>query len=73
MGAVRTEEVNFNINTNSVVSFLGAGEAFAKVNTPPTSFASNGWVKKVNYNFTDSKLPLTFLGGNNEYFYVDNT
>lgn len=73
MGAVRTEEVNFNINTNSVVSFLGAGEAFAKVNTPPTSFASNGWVKKVNYNFNDSKLPLTFLGGNNEYFYVDNT
>lgn len=71
-GAVRTMKFNFTAN-HAKLYFLGCGECYAKVDNPVPTFADRGWIKDVNYNIDDLECEILYCGGNNEYYYVDNT
>jgi hypothetical protein len=71
-GAVRTNNVNITLN-NSKLDWLGAGEGYAKLNTPPVSFASTAWAKNINIVIENTTIELAFIGSNCEYFYANKS
>ena len=72
IGAIRTNNVLFNL-INDRITYIGAAEGYAKVNTSEPSFASRAWAANVVLNIKDCNAEIVFSSANNEYFYVDNT
>lgn len=72
VGAIRTLKVNFNLN-NVRTSWIGHGEAFAKVDDSKPTFASRAWIKEINSVMNNVYSSLTFCSQNCEYIYIDST
>lgn len=70
-GAIHTDVVNMNLS-NAIFAWVGAGEGYAGVNTPPVSLASRAWLKKANWKIVNCNIPLLYFSQNCEYYYVES-